>query len=396
MDTVARAASPDGKVSQQILLAEDIAFNKVTDTPPIDQDIIIKDWNADEEAAVRRKIDFILIPILALAFFSLQMDRGNISAVLISTITKDLEIDTNQINVGTQLLSAGIVLSEIPSNIILQRIGPRVWLSGALYYLSTWYTKNETSSRIALFFYGQMFALATSSLISAGLLDLSGLRGLEGWRWIFLVLKDHLKPDIFDICIVEGIITLFSGILFTLLIPPKAGDGYASIAMGQWSYFSERESHIIRSRVLLDDPLKARGHIQISRSDIWQALKQLQILQHVLLTLVAMSGFLGLAMYTPSLIKSLGFSASRANVLASVPTYGSIVWVTILAFAADYTGHRGPFVLISIAWNVISYACLRVTPRTASRQHRYGVLVAANISGISMQYVHRDESLNHQ
>ena len=61
------------------------------------------------------------------------MDRGNISAVLTSTITKDLNINTNQINIGTQLLSAGIVLSEIPSNIIMQRIGPRVWLSGQLF-----------------------------------------------------------------------------------------------------------------------------------------------------------------------------------------------------------------------------------------------------------------------
>jgi predicted MFS family arabinose efflux permease len=79
------------------------------------------------------RIDFILIPTLALAFFSLQMDRGNISAVLTSTITKDLNITTNQINIGTQLLSAGIVLSEIPSNIIMQRLGPRVWLSGQLF-----------------------------------------------------------------------------------------------------------------------------------------------------------------------------------------------------------------------------------------------------------------------
>lgn len=152
------------------------------------------------------------------------MDRGNISAVLTSTITQDLNITTNQINIGTQLLSAAIALSEIPSNIILQRIGPRVWLSGqlfawglvatfqafvqsypaylatrvllglceggfipgALYYLSTWYKKDETSLRVGLFFYGQMFASATSSLISAGLLRLHGTHGMEGWRWIFL------------------------------------------------------------------------------------------------------------------------------------------------------------------------------------------------------------------
>ena len=59
---------------------------------------------------------------------------------------------------------------------------------------------------------------------------------MEGWRWIFLV---------------EGLITLFIGIIFTLFVPPAAGDGRPLIAMGRWSYFTERESHIIRNRVLL-------------------------------------------------------------------------------------------------------------------------------------------------
>jgi hypothetical protein len=63
------------------------------------------------------RLDFILLPILGLAFFALQMDRGNISNALTSTITTDLGINTSQINVGNSLLSAGIVLLEIPSNI---------------------------------------------------------------------------------------------------------------------------------------------------------------------------------------------------------------------------------------------------------------------------------------
>lgn len=58
------------------------------------------DWSEDEERRVKTKIDFILLPILGVAFFALQMDRGNISNALTSTITTDLGIDTNQINVG--------------------------------------------------------------------------------------------------------------------------------------------------------------------------------------------------------------------------------------------------------------------------------------------------------
>lgn len=102
--------------------------------------------------------------------------------------------------------------------------------------------------------------------------------------------------------------------------------------MGRWSYFSERETQIIRNRVLLDDPRKARGQIHISRSDIWQTVCQPRILQHCFLTLVSMSAFQGLTQYTPSLIKSLGFGAVRANALASVPVYCSIVWLTILGY----------------------------------------------------------------
>ncbi|KAL4790557.1 major facilitator superfamily domain-containing protein [Aspergillus venezuelensis] len=355
------------------------------------------------------KLDTILIPILGLAFFALQIDRGNISAALTSTITDDLGITTNQVNIGTQLLSAGIVISEIPSNVILQRVGPQRWLSiqifvwglvatfqafvqsypaylvtrfllglleggfipGALYYLSTWYRREETSLRVTLFFFGQMFSGATSSLISAGLLTLSGKRGLAGWRWIFLV---------------EGVITLNIAIFFVLFVPPAAGNGRPLISSitGRWSYFTPRESHIATQRVLLDDPSKAKGYIKITGRDIWNTIRQPRVIQHFFITLVAMSGFQGLTQYTPSMIKSFGFGAVRANALASVPVYCGMLWILILSYLSDKTGHRGPFVLIAITWNVISYACLRATPATSGQWHRYGVIAVANVSYASM------------
>jgi hypothetical protein len=129
------------------------------------------------------------------------------------------------------------------------------------------------------------------------------------------------------------LITLFIGIVFTLLVPPSAGDGRPLIAGGRWSYFTERESHIIRNRVLLDDPRKATGHIQITGKDIWQTLKQGRIMQHVFLTLVSMTAFQGITQYTPSMIKALGFDAVKANALTSVPVYCSMVWLVILSYA---------------------------------------------------------------
>lgn len=63
-----------------------------------------------------------MLPLLGLGFFALQMDRINISNALTDTITTDLSITTNEINVGNQVLSAGIILLEIPSNILLQKV----------------------------------------------------------------------------------------------------------------------------------------------------------------------------------------------------------------------------------------------------------------------------------
>lgn len=58
------------------------------------------DWSEAEERRIKAKIDFILLPILGVAFFALQMDRGNISNALTSTITTDIGVTTDQINVG--------------------------------------------------------------------------------------------------------------------------------------------------------------------------------------------------------------------------------------------------------------------------------------------------------
>lgn len=132
----------------------------------------------------------------------------------------------------------------------------------------------------------------------------------------------------------EGLITIFAGFIFTLFIPPKAGDGRPLISGGRWSYFTERESQIIRDRVVLDDPLKTQGHIKITGRDIWDTVRQANVLQHFFISLISMSAYQGLNHYTPSMIKSFGFGSVNANALASVPVYCSMVWTLALSYIA--------------------------------------------------------------
>jgi len=68
------------------------------------------------------------MPLLIVAFFALQLDRGNIGNAMTDFFLRDVGITQFQFNVGQQLLAAGIVILEIPSNLILYRLGPRLWI----------------------------------------------------------------------------------------------------------------------------------------------------------------------------------------------------------------------------------------------------------------------------
>lgn len=366
----------DGPVAaKQNLSDDDIAAINADETP-------LADWSADEERRVKRKLDFILLPVLGLAFFTLQMDRGNISNALTSTITTDLGITTNQINVGTALLSLGIVLLEIPSNVLLQKIGPHKWLSGqimawglvalfqnfitnyagylvtriilglceagfipgALYTMSTWYKRTETSFRVSIFFLGNLLAVALTSLIGAGILTMGERYGVAGWRWLFIV---------------EGCITIGVGIIFMLLLPPRVGDGRPFISFKKWSYFNDRESYILVRRVVLDDPAKTTNHLHIYWRDIVSTCKNPRILVHILVTLTATIPINAINTYGPSVIKSFGYTTVKANAMNSVGPFIAVIMVLTLGRLCDLTGKKGPFVLFGAVWSVIAFTCLR-------------------------------------
>lgn len=119
---------------------------------------------------------------------------------------------------------AGIIVSEIPANLILQRLGAPFWLTvqmgiwgtialtqawctglssfyatrfllgifeggyipGAQYMLALFYTEDELARRTAVFYFGNYLATAVGSLIAAAVLRLGGTQGLSGWQWLFI------------------------------------------------------------------------------------------------------------------------------------------------------------------------------------------------------------------
>jgi MFS family permease len=225
---------------------------------------------------------------------SSELDRGNIANAITDTMLKDIGINQFQFNVGQQLLSLGIVLFEIPSNIILYKVGPGKWLSfqlflfgivstfqawqtnyasylvtrfllgvtesgyipGGLWTLSTWYTRAETAKRVMIFFFGNQLGQASAKLIAYGILHMRGVGGKPGWFWLFVIM---------------GAFTIASGILLGLLLPDSISNP-RSWFLPNVRIFSERELHILRNRIIIDDPQKGRTASHIGRSAFRQTV----------------------------------------------------------------------------------------------------------------------------
>jgi len=173
--------------------------------------------------ATWRKIAWRIVPLLALSFLAAYIDRVNI-AFAKAPMLAHLHWSEASFGLGGGLFFIGYILLEIPSNLILARIGARIWLArimitwgivtaliatisstaafdslrfllgcaeagfmpGVLFYLSLWFPEKYRSRIVALF----MLSIPSASIIGAPLSGLilgkcAGLWGIEGWRWLF-------------------------------------------------------------------------------------------------------------------------------------------------------------------------------------------------------------------
>lgn len=195
---------------------------------------------------------------------------------------EDVGITQNEFNVGQQMLSLGIVLFEIPSNMILYRVGPGKWLTlqlflfgtvstfqafqssygsfiatrfllgmtesgfipGGLWTLSTWYTRKETAKRVMFFYFGNQFGQASSKLLAYGILHMRELNigNTSGWFWLFALM---------------GAFTVLSGFVLGFFLPDSFKNPHSTF-LPKVNIFTERELHILKTRVHIDDPMKGK------------------------------------------------------------------------------------------------------------------------------------------
>lgn len=163
------------------------------------------------------------------------------------------------------------------------------------------------------------------------------------------------------------------------------GDGRPLISFGRWGYFTERESYILKQRVVLDDPQKYNeSEARLRLKDIFHFMAQPKKWFHIFITMSAVCAVHSLMTYSPRILRTSGFSITDSNALFSVAPYSAMFFNFALAFSADQLGHTSPFVLFAVSWNVIAYSC-GLNLASYSKWQRYAVLVIAGIPYSSVQ-----------
>ncbi|KAG5794415.1 hypothetical protein H9Q69_006516 [Fusarium xylarioides] len=255
---------------------------------------------------------------------------------------------------------AGIIIAEIPSNIILQKLGAPIWLTGQVlvwgtialtqawvtnvhsffatrfllgfceagfipggqYMLALFYREKELALRTSIFYFGNYFATATGSLIATGVLQMG----------------------------VEGIFTLLVFFVFILLLPRSPI--HTQPIHGCFDLFTSREREIMHDRTYQEDISKTEAHAKITVRGVIAALTNYRIWIHTILNLVSLAPRGGLQLYGPTIIRSLGFSKIDSNLLNSVSSFLVVFLSFAIAWVSDKTKKRGLWCMAAFLWSI--------------------------------------------
>ncbi|KAI8335619.1 major facilitator superfamily domain-containing protein [Blakeslea trispora] len=326
--------------------------------------------------------------------FVLNMDRTNISNAISDNLPADLGFDMTGVNTGTLIHSIVFTVVTLFTNAIVKRVGAHVWIPilmfswaivtwahalihdlngflavrffisfteagfipACLVYLTGWYKTKELASRLSWFWALQNFASAFSGLISFGIFRLSGIGGLYGWKWLFII---------------DGIFTHIVGFIAIFYIPSSPFHTSGGIH-GKSGWFTERQSQIAIARIIRDDVTKVNQKDNVTWRDVKISLLDTRLWTHMLICFSSMLPTYPVGTYLPTLIKSYGFPVTTSNLL-TVPSFIiGLIASMLIAHHADRAGYYAFHALIGPIWSLVGFLVLELLKDNAGAWNFYG------------------------
>ncbi|KAI7552030.1 MFS general substrate transporter [Hortaea werneckii] len=322
------------------------------------EDLGIPNWRELEKKVVRR-LDMTLMPCLWVLYLFNYLDRASIAQARVSTLDQDLGLEDYQYSTAVTILSVGYVIGQIPSNMIIGKVRPSIYLCcmamvwsgvsaatcgakdykglvlvrfflglveaplfpGAIYLLGCWHTRKEVALRVAILYTGQTLAYCCAGLIAAAVFGtLSGKAGLAGWQWLFIVLAS-----------VGGILALICA--FFLPDYPHSKTGSA-----RWS-MTEDMRKVAAARIIAD-----RVSTSEAKAGVWQGLK-MSVKDIKLWALVGvnigLSAAYGFSNFYPSIVEGFGYNRVVTLLLTAPPYIFAAIGSLVNSWHSDKVGERG-------------------------------------------------------
>jgi MFS family permease len=351
------------------------------------ESLIVSDFTAApsmESDATYRKVALHLIPILILCYFSAYIDRSNIGIAKLQ-FTADLHIDEAMYGLGGGLFYLGYSLFEVPSMLVLRRVGARrtffrillLWslfsaalagiktpgafyalrfligvaeagfFPGVLFYLSHWVPAARRARFTGWFLSSIPLTGIIGGPLSGFLLrSLGGFWGLKGWQWLFIV---------------EGL----PGVLLAVLLLRYLCDSPTS---AHW--LSERQKTLI-ARDLAAESSGIRLRTTGREMTLMRALRDPPFYALALMSSAVIAGAAGIALWMPTILRNAGFAtAESVAALTAIPYAAAFLaqqwvahrsdrrlerrWHAALSGLVGAAGWAGALFAASPAWTLLS------------------------------------------
>ncbi|NLP61796.1 MFS transporter [Paraburkholderia sacchari] len=313
------------------------------------------------EEATYRKVAWRLIPLLMLCYVVAYLDRVNVGFAKLQMSTA-LNLSDAVYGFGAGIFFIGYFLFEVPSNVILHRVGARVWIArimvtwglvsiftmfvttptmfyvmrfllgvceagffpGIILYLTYWYPAHRRGRMTSWF----MTAVALSGVIGGPvsgwiLKSFNGVNGWQGWQWLFLL---------------EGLPSVIVGVLVFFVLDDR-------ISEAKWLTTEERA--LLERNIAAEDATK-------EDLPLAKVLMSARVLVMGLTYFSFVMGLYGVSFWLPTIIKATGVKdALMIGLLSAIPFAAAVVGMVLAAKSADRMRERRWHIAIPAAIGAI-------------------------------------------
>lgn len=310
-----------------------------------------------------RKIAFRLMPFLMLCYFCAYLDRVNVGFAKLQMMS-DLQFSEAVYGLGAGIFFIGYFLCEVPSNIVLHKVGARRWIArimitwgilsgcfafvqtewqfytlrfllgvaeaglapGLLLYLTYWFPSYRRARMTVLWFIAIPISGMIGGPLSGLIMDrMSGVHGWFGWQWMFVI---------------EAIPTVLVGLLVLAVLKDSVQDA---------NWLSQDEKNLVKQELAQDNQHK-EGHASVKE---FIADKRLWLLAGIYFCVVM--GQYAITFWLPTLIRNSGISDNwHIGLLTSLPYMCAIVVMLLAGRSGDHFQERRWHLIIPMCAGAIA------------------------------------------